>query len=920
MISFILNDMTVTCTSPPGTRLSEVLRNEMGLPGTKIGCNAGDCGACSVLLDGETICSCLTSVAQVNGRNVISIEGLHTDGSIAMLQDSFLAHGASQCGICTPGMLVAASALLRINQNPSRSDVENALGGVLCRCTGYSKIIDSVMAVGIPLIPDIRPEAGANVGSSIRHLDGQPKVDASLSFGDDTVPHDALSVRVIRSPHHHASFTIGDKASFLSRNPGIHVVLDSTDILGRNCFGVIKPFVDQPVFAESIALYRGDAVAAIVGDVQSIANFQETDFPVEWQPHLTILEPDLALSVDAPLLHVGRPGNVLVRGHVECGDADAALANSAHRVEVHTSTPFIEHAYIEPEAGYAVRDGNRIIVHGCTQAAHMDRESLAEIMGVGLDDIRVVPSACGGGFGSKLDISFQPYVALAAWVLNKPVRICYSRGESMRASTKRHPSDINLKIGCDETGRISGFVFDGVFNTGAYASWGPTVANRVPIHACGPYFTPDYRANSMAVHTNAPPAGAFRGFGVPQSAIAQECAYDILADKVGMDRLAFRRINALKNNLPTVTGQVFTNGVGIDSCLAALEPRWYAALETAKNFNVTSSSEGSPWRKGVGVASCWYGCGNTSLPNPSTIRMGISADGKIILHQGAMDIGQGSNTVITQIAADALGVRVHAVHIVNGDTDLTPDCGKTSASRQTFVSGKAAFLSGEALRKMILRFGNVESDAKICFDGTTILLDDTVGGGTARIDLATLPVNDYGYVFMAEETYDPPTSPLDEKGQGIPYAVFGYGAQMMELSVDCELGMVSLDKITTAHDVGRAINPLLVEGQIEGGVAQGIGMALMEDYKPGRTENLHDYLIPTIGDIPIFEHILVEVADDEGPYGAKGLGEHVLIPTAPAILNAIRHATGASIHKLPATPDKIFAAVTAVNLSKVGKT
>lgn len=919
MISFILNDKTVTSASAPGTRLSDVLRNEMGLSGTKIGCNAGDCGACSVLLNGETVCSCLTSVAQVNGSNVTSIEGLHADGSIASLQDSFLAHGASQCGICTPGMLVAASALLRKNLTPSRSDVENALGGVLCRCTGYSKIVDSVMAVDTPLISNFHPEAGANVGSSIRHLDGLPKVDASLSFGDDNVPLDALSVRVIRSPHHHANFTIGDKTSFLSRNPGIQAVLDSTDIPGHNCFGVIKPFADQPVFAEGVALYRGDAVAAIVGDSKIIANFQEADFPIKWQPNLTILETDLALSENAPLLHAGRPGNVLVRGYVECGDADAALAKAAHRVDIHTSTPFIEHAYIEPEAGYAVREDNRIVVHGCTQATYMDRESLAEILDVKLDEIRVVPSACGGGFGSKLDISFQPYVALAAWILNKPARICYTRGESMRASTKRHPSDISLKIGCDETGRISGFVFDGVFNTGAYASWGPTVANRVPIHACGPYFTPDYRANSMAVHTNAPPAGAFRGFGVPQSAVAQECAYDLLADKVGMDRLAFRRINALKNNSPTVTGQVFTNGVGIDTCLAALDPSWHAALEAAKNFNAISSNDGSPWRKGVGLASCWYGCGNTSLSNPSTIRMGISADGKIILHQGAMDIGQGSNTVITQIAADALGVRVHDLHIVNGDTDLTPDCGKTSASRQTFVSGKAAFLSGEALRSMVLRFGNVEADAKIRFDGATLLLDDTIGGGTARIDLAKLPVNDYGYVFMAEETYDPPTSPLDDKGQGSPYAVFGYGAQMMELSVDCELGMVRLDKITTAHDVGRAINPLLVEGQIEGGVAQGIGMALMEDYKPGRTENLHDYLIPTIGDMPIFDHILVEVADDEGPYGAKGLGEHVLIPTAPAILNAIRHATGASIHKLPATPDKIFAEVTAVNLSKVIK-
>jgi CO/xanthine dehydrogenase Mo-binding subunit len=275
-----------------------------------------------------------------------------------------------------------------------------------------------------------------------------------------------------------------------------------------------------------------------------------------------------------------------------------------------------------------------------------------------------------------------------------------------------------------------------------------------------------------------------------------------------------------------------------------------------------------------------------------------------------MDIGQGSNTVITQIAADALGVSVHDLTLVDCDTDLTPDCGKTSASRQTFVSGKAALLSGQTLREMLLRHGNVDSNAEITIDGTILNLRDDAGG-FARIDLRGLPVNDYGYVFMAEETYDPPTSALDSKGQGNPYAVFGYGAQMMELQVDCVLGNVKLKTITTAHDVGRAINPLLVEGQIEGGVAQGIGLALMEDYRPGRTENLHDYLIPTIGDVPEFHHVIVEVPDDEGPYGAKGLGEHVLIPTAPAILNAIRHATGASITDLPATPDKICAAIAA---------
>jgi aldehyde oxidoreductase len=431
----------------------------------------------------------------------------------------------------------------------------------------------------------------------------------------------------------------------------------------------------------------------------------------------------------------------------------------------------------------------------------------------------------------------------------------------------------------------------------------------VPVHASGPYVTPDYRASSVAVHTNAPPAGAFRGFGVPQSAVAQECAYDLLAEKLDMDRLAFRRMNALQNNMPTVTGQCFSTGVGIADCLAALQPEWDAALARADRFNEDAAKTGSMLRKGIGVASCWYGCGNTSLPNPSTMRIGVTADGACVLHQGAMDIGQGANTVISQIAADALGVPVHSLLLIDGDTDRTPDCGKTSASRQTFVSGKAALLAGRALREVILRHGNVSDDASIVIDGAEVRLVDNAAGGTASIDLSSLPVNAHGYVFMAEETYDPPTTPLDENGQGAPYAVYGYGAQMIELVVDIGLGQVRLEKMTTAHDVGRAINPLLVEGQIEGGAAQGIGLALMEDYLPGRTENLHDYLIPTIGDVPLFEHVIVEVADAEGPYGAKGLGEHVLIPTAPAIVNAIRQATGVLITHLPATADKIRAAL-----------
>lgn len=311
--------------------------------------------------------------------------------------------------------------------------------------------------------------------------------------------------------------------------------------------------------------------------------------------------------------------------------------------------------------------------------------------------------------------------------------------------------------------------------------------------------------------------------------------------------------------------------------------------------------------RGVGVASCWYGCGNTGLPNPSTMRIGLTGAGKLVLHQGATDIGQGSNTVIPQIAAEALGLPLAAFAFVGPDTALTPDAGKTSASRQTFVSGRAAQAAGRALRAALLRLVNAGDGAKLSLTGQFVMVSE--GMAQHRIDLATLPPDARGYALSAEETYDPPTQALDANGQGRPYAVYGYGAQMVELAVDARLGTVKLLKITAAHDLGRVINPQLVEGQIEGGIAQGIGMALMEDYIAGRTDNLHDYLIPTAGDVPPIESLLVEVPDPDGPFGAKGLGEHVLIPTAPAILNAIRHATGAEVTRLPALPHRILAAM-----------
>jgi CO/xanthine dehydrogenase Mo-binding subunit len=527
--------------------------------------------------------------------------------------------------------------------------------------------------------------------------------------------------------------------------------------------------------------------------------------------------------------------------------------------------------------------------------------------------VHIVPSAVGGGFGGKLDLSIQPLLALAALRLDRPVRGVYTRPESMVSTTKRHPARMRAHCGCEPNGRLLAMDFFGDFNTGAYASWGTTVANRVPIHASGPYFVPNVRALTRAVYTNGPIAGAFRGFGVPQATLVHETLLDDLALRSGFDRLEIRWLNALRPGQPTATGQILTGSCGLAECLEALRPAWRNALQAVARFNAEANAAtgaARSLRRGAGIACMWYGIGNTVIANPSRMRVALRRDGRVVLYNGAVDIGQGSATVMAQICADALGLPLACFDQVMGDTDLTLDAGKTSASRQTFVSGNAARLAGEQLRARALELLKAPAHAQLELD-ETLLWAVADGQRVGSVDLARLDADAAGDVLTGEGMFDPPTVPLDENGQGVPYATYGFAAQIAEVEVDLDLGTVKVIAMHAAHDVGRAINPTQVEGQIEGGIAQGIGMALMEEYHAGRTDNLHDYLIPTAGDVPPIHTYLIEDPEALGPYGAKGVGEPALIATAPAILSAIRHATGVRLTHLPATPDRVRRAIIA---------
>ncbi|MDI1288069.1 MAG: molybdopterin-dependent oxidoreductase [Reyranella sp.] len=888
-MAFTLNGTAATWSGPPVTRLAAALRDDLGLTGTKVGCDAGDCGACTVLLDARQVCSCLVAMGQVEGRSVETVEGLAgTDGTLALLQKSFLAHGAAQCGICTPGMLMAASELLREVPSPGRDEVEDALGGVLCRCTGYTKIVDAVLGAAQSM-PMVAPSAGAAVGARLVRVDGHAKVTGRDMFGADGIPADALWIRVVRSPHARGRFTLGDLAPLRRR---LAAVLTAADV-PFNGFGIYPDIKDQPVLADGVVRYRGEAVLALVGERAAVLSIRDDEVPIAWAPEPPVLGIDAATAANAPLVQADRPKNLLLDGGVRHGDAAAAFAGCAAVAEGVFETAFVEHAYVEPEAGWAERVGDRIEIHVTTQTPYMDRDEIANVMRLRPENVRIVPTACGGGFGGKLDLSVQPLVGIAAWLLKRPVACVYTRSESMAATTKRHPARISAKFGCDFTGKLVACDVSATFDTGAYASWGPTVANRVPVHAMGPYAVPHVRTWGEAFFTNGPPAGAFRGFGVPQAAIAHEAIMDELADKLGIDRLEFRHRNALRAGDTTATGQVLAHSAGLAQCLEALRPHWRRAQDEAAAFN----NKGDIRRRGVGIGCMWYGIGNTSMSNPSRMRIGLSPGGTLTLYSGAVDIGQGSNTIMTQIAADALGLPAAQFALVAGDTDLTADAGKTSASRQTFVSGRAAEAAGWDLRQQILRLANAGPDALLSLEGAKLTVRD--GAEVRAIDLATTGT------LTGEGTFDPPTTPLDANGQGIPYATYAFAAQIAEVEVDIELGTIKVLRIVAAHDVGRAINPTLVEGQIEGGIAQGLGLALMEEFLPGRTENLHDYLIPTIGDVPEIECILIEDRAPLGPSGAKGVGEPGLVPTAPAILGAVHYATGVRARRVPLLPHRL---------------
>ncbi len=687
--------------------------------------------------------------------------------------------------------------------------------------------------------------------------------------------------------------------------PGVVRVFTASDIPGQNRLGIIPVSKDQEFIAQEIVRHRGQAVALVAAENQAAALAGAKAVRVDLEDVPGVFDPEEALADGAPLVHPEHPtGNLLKENRIIKGEADEALASSHVVVEAEYSTERVEHAALEMEGGRAEYEDGRVIVWACTQNPHYDQADLALFLGVEPEKIRVVQAETGGGFGGKLDMSVQPFLALAAWHLKRPVRMSYTREESLLATGKRHPFRMRYITGADAEGKLTAVKAELLADTGAFASYGLAVCMRAAVHATGPYWVPNLDVRCRMAYTNNTWNGAMRGFGVPQVALAHEGQMDALAAALGIDPLEIRIKNALRAGQATATGQVLNSGVGLVKCLERIRPiyeQWR-----------TSLSQG-PWHKqGSGLGCMFYGIGNTGVSNPSTAQIEWRPDGRVVLYTGVAELGQGSDTVLRQLAAERLGLHPDNIDLCRGDTDRTTNAGASSASRQTYISGNAVLAAADNLEAMLL------AGAREMMGGRHLDLDVQgnkvceKSGQNRTVDITEVSrfLSKSGREVKAGGKFDPNFTALDpETGQGRPYATYGFAAQCALVEVDTASGQVKVKEVAAAHDVGRAINQRAVVGQICGGVAMGVGLALMEEYHTGSSDNLQSYHIPTAADAPKVTPLIVEEPEETGPFGAKGVGEPALIPTAPVVAGAVSQALGQPMRQLPINLERVMEAL-----------
>ena len=841
MVKFKLNDRDVEIEE--GRTLINYLREECDLTSVKNGCGEGACGACMVLVDGKATKACILKSDKIEGKEIQTVEGL-SDRDKKVFAYAFSKAGAVQCGFCIPGMVISAKALLLKTLNPTLDEVKKALMGNICRCTGYVKIEKAVLMAAEILrenreVPTVFCKG--IVGEEMGRIDAEDKILAEGEYVDDMKINGMIYGFALRSKYPRALVKNIDYSD-AEKLEGVVKVVTSKDIPGERYGGHLKK--DWPALIEvgEETRYVGDAIALVAATSMDIARKAADLIKVDYEELEPLSLPEEAMKEGAPKIH--KDGNILVREVLKRGNVDEALKNSKYVVTNHYSVPFTEHAFLEPESAVAVPTEEELIVYTGSQSVYDDLHEITHLLGLGEDKVRIISKYVGGGFGGKEDMSCQHHAALLAYLTGKPVKMTLTRAESIKVHPKRHAMEMEFTTACDEKGKLTAMRAKIIADTGAYASLGGPVLQRACTHAAGPYNYQNSEVEGIAVYTNNPPGGAFRGFGVTQSAFATECNINQLAELVGISPWEFRWRNAIEAGQELPNGQIADPGTALKETLLAVK-------------DVYDNNEY------VGIACAFKNSGiGVGLPDIGRCILEIK-DGKIHIRSSAACIGQGLGTILTQILCQTLDITPDKVVYEAPDTRRTPDSGTTTASRQTTFTG-------EAVRVTALK-------VKEALNGRTL---DALNG---------------------QEFYGEFSGVTDKMGSDkknpVSHVAYGFATQVVVLDENGKL-----KKVVAAHDVGKAINPKNVEGQIEGGVVMGLGYALTEDYP--LKNSVPTAKFGTLGllratAVPEIKAMVIEKNTNDLSYGAKGVGEITCIPTAPAVQGAYYKFDGVFRTKLP---------------------
>ncbi len=827
MSTFTVNGKTVT--TEKNQKLIRFLRDELRLTSVKDGCSEGACGTCTVLVDGKAVRACVFTTDKMNGKSIVTVEGL-SDFEKEAYTYGFGEAGAVQCGFCIPGMVMAAKGLLDHNPDPTTDEIKAALKTNICRCTGYVKIIEGVRLTAKLLREGHIPEEKGTwtLGSRVHRIDVAEKVQGTGIYPDDVYMEGMLYASAVRSAHPRAIIKAirTEKAKAL---PGVAGVFTAADIPGQNKVGHLVKDWDTMIAVGSMTHYLGDAICLVAAETPEILEEAKKLVEVDYEVLQPVRSPREAMLPDAPLVH--KSGNLMAHKHIQRGNAAFAIAKSKYVLTRQFHTPYTEHAFLEPECAVAYPDGDGVMILSTDQGAYDTQHETAPMLGLPPEKVKVKNLLVGGGFGGKEDVTVQHHAALAAYLTGRPVKCKLTRAESLLIHPKRHPMEMEFAMGCDENGIIQGVAANVIADTGAYASLGGPVLERACTHAAGPYHYEAFQIDGYAYYTNNPPAGAFRGFGVTQTCFGLETMLNEMAELVGISPWEIRYRNAIRPGQALPNGQIVGPETGLVETLEAVKPYF----DNARYVGLACAMKNA----GVGVG----------IPDTGRCRLTVEA-GKVHIRSGASCIGQGLGTVLVQLCCQLLELRREDVVYERSNTFEAPDSGTTSGSRQTLITGEACRRACGELQKAL--------------EGKT---------------LSDLNGTEYYGEYLAKT--DPLGAPVPNP---VSHVAYGYATQVCILDEDGKLR-----QIVAAHDVGRAVNPLSCEGQIEGGVVMSMGFALTEHYPVTDCRPTAKY--GTLGlfkanQIPEIKAIVVEKPGLDVACGAIGIGEITSIPTAPAISEA----------------------------------